>query len=62
MSIHPTTPDAEVDFLLHAVEEVARHGERWGQDYVYCSRANEFRHRERPHLDGADVEQWFEWA
>lgn len=62
MSIHPTTPDAEVEFLLHAVEEVARHGERWGQDYAYCSRANEFRHRERPHLDGADVEQWFEWA
>lgn len=62
MSIHPTTPDAEVDFLLHAVEEVARHGERWADDYVYCPRANEYRHRERPNLDGADVERWFEWG
>ncbi len=62
MSIHPTTPDAEVDFLLHAVEDVARHGDRWSEDYDYCPRANEFRHREHPHMDGSDVAGWFEWA
>ncbi len=62
LSIHPTTTDREVDYLMEAVEEVARRGERWGEDYSYCPKANEFRHRERPHLDGAEVPGWFEWG
>lgn len=60
LSIHPTTPDAEVDYLLEAVDAVARHGEAWAKDYAYCSRANEFRHRQQAARDGADVPEWFE--
>lgn len=59
LSVHPTTTDAEVEYVLDAVDAIARHGERWAGDYGYCPRTNEFRHRERPDLDGVDVERWF---
>lgn len=43
-SVHPTTTDAEIDFLIEAVEAVARNGARWALDYTYSSTMNEFVH------------------
>jgi YD repeat-containing protein len=59
MSIHPTTPQREAQYLLEAVEAVARHGERWAEDYDYCAQTNEFHHRRCPRQDGAGVAEWF---
>ena len=44
LSIHPTTTSADIDLLIEAVEEVARHAEKWARDYTYSSQTNEFRH------------------
>jgi selenocysteine lyase/cysteine desulfurase len=45
VSIHPTTPDTEIEAIVHAVDAVAREGSRWSGDYLYSSASNEFRHR-----------------
>jgi len=46
LSIHPTTTDEEVDYLVEAVAEVARHAPAWGADYTYDCHTNEFTHRD----------------
>lgn len=60
MSIHPTTTDDEVEYLLEAVEAVALHGERWAADYAYSPQTNEFNHRLQPEVDETAVRSWFE--
>ena len=59
MSIHPTTPDREVDELLEAIDAVARHGEEWAEDYVYSPVTNEYVHRTLPELDERAIHGWF---
>jgi selenocysteine lyase/cysteine desulfurase len=59
MSIHPTTSDREVEYLLEAVDAVARHGEQWAADYAYSPQTNEFCHRSRPEMDAAAIQRWF---
>lgn len=52
LSIHPTMTDAEVDYILDAIAEVAgRHGD-WVQDYDYDPVHNDYYHvGERPAVD-----------
>ena len=45
LSIHPTMTDAEVDFIIDAIDQVARNAGEWGRDYTYNSHTNEFNHR-----------------
>jgi selenocysteine lyase/cysteine desulfurase len=59
MSIHPTTTDEEVEYLLLAVDAVARHGHGWSAGYVYSPQTNEFTHRDAPQVDEAGIRQWF---
>jgi selenocysteine lyase/cysteine desulfurase len=59
MSIHPTTTDAEVEYLLEAVDAVARHGHEWAADYAYCPQTNEFTHRHAAEIDAAAIGCWF---
>lgn len=58
LSIHPTMTDAEIDFILAAVGEVADNAVEWGQDYDYSAATNEFRCR-RDNDGGPDVSGWF---
>jgi selenocysteine lyase/cysteine desulfurase len=58
VSIHPTTPDEEIDAIVEGVDAIARSGQRWAQDYVYSAATNEFRHRSLVHDD--TVARWFE--
>jgi selenocysteine lyase/cysteine desulfurase len=60
MSIHPTTPDREVEYLIEAVDAVARHGEQWAADYTYSAHTNEFCHRSLPEVDETAIRRWFE--
>lgn len=60
LSVHPTTTDAEVDFMIDALREIGKHGKKWGEEYQYDSHTNEFRHRnERGDLQRV-VEKWFD--
>jgi selenocysteine lyase/cysteine desulfurase len=58
LSLHPTTTDAELAFILEAVEAVTRHGAAWSTDYDYDSARNEFRHRRAP--DRGAASGWFD--
>lgn len=57
LSLHPTSSDAEVDACLQALDDIARHGEAWAEDYRYDRHTNEFSHRSGSHAP--DVASWF---
>lgn len=59
LSIHPTTTNAEVDFIVDALREIQRNAKSWEKDYTYDSHANEFRHKEDRGLLQQGVEEWF---
>lgn len=59
LSIHPTTTNEEVDFIIDALRQIQRKAGEWERDYIYDRHANEFRHKdERNQLQHA-VEEWF---
>ncbi len=57
LSLHPTTPDAELDYLLDAIEEVAQHGETWAREYAYNKPRNIWAHAHP--VQEPDVKRWF---
>jgi selenocysteine lyase/cysteine desulfurase len=60
ISLHPTMSDAELDTIVHALDEIRRHHAEWGKDYVYNNHLNEFRHKDEPEDKTAMVIPWFE--
>lgn len=59
LSIHPTTTDEDVDFIVDALKNIGKEGKKWESDYTYDSHANEYRHKDdRSELQHA-VEGWF---
>ena len=59
LSIHPTTTDEEVRYLLDAVATIVAHGVEWGKDYVYSPVTNEFGHARAVDDTPAVVRSWF---
>jgi hypothetical protein len=58
-SIHPTTTEEEVKFMLKAVSEIVMHVQEWKKEYTYDSKTNEFRHQQE--IDRQkEIEDWFE--
>ena len=41
-SIHPTTTNAEVEYIANALREIAQNAKVWKDDYTYCKHSNEF--------------------
>ncbi len=60
MSIHPTTTDAEMDYILDAVEALCAHYPQWGKDYAYDVHTNEFYHLSDERKLSDMVGAWFE--
>jgi selenocysteine lyase/cysteine desulfurase len=60
LSIHPTTTDAEVQYLLGAIHAVVEKGAEWGADYTYSPMTNEFHHSRADDHTPAIVRSWFE--
>ncbi|MCW4468538.1 aminotransferase class V-fold PLP-dependent enzyme [Flavobacterium sp. MFBS3-15] len=44
MSIHPTTTNAEIQFVCDAIEALAQNHAEWAKDYTYNKYSNEFTH------------------
>ncbi|MEZ5044364.1 MAG: aminotransferase class V-fold PLP-dependent enzyme [Saprospiraceae bacterium] len=59
MSFHPTTTDQEMDYILDAIEQVAKHFNEWKQDYRYDLKTNEFIHLSGVSEETKLVEEWF---
>jgi selenocysteine lyase/cysteine desulfurase len=45
LSIHPTMTDAEIDYIIDAVEITAEQYEEWGKDYKYDPASNEYNYK-----------------
>lgn len=57
LSLHPTMTDAEVDFILDAIEGLHDNFEAWSEDYVYQRNMNEFFHKDE--IQTSLVDEWF---
>ena len=55
-SIHPTTTNTEIEYILNAIKGTVRDVHKLEKDYIYSPHTNEFRHRnESP----KNVNSWF---
>jgi selenocysteine lyase/cysteine desulfurase len=62
LSIHPLTTDAEMDYILDAIEELCARFPEWSQDYAYDVHTNEFHHRSAERKLSEVVYDWFDAA
>lgn len=59
MSIHPTTTNAEIEFVCDSIIALAQNHEQWAKDYNYNSRSNEFIHSGATHNSHDMINSWF---
>jgi len=59
MSLHPTTTDSELDYIISAIREISDNKEIWKKDYLYNKKDNEFVHKKESGASGELVKNWF---
>ncbi len=59
MSIHPTTTDDEVDYILDSLKQIQMNSKNWERDYTYDKHLNEFRNRNDNGSVETTVNDWF---
>ena len=59
MSIHPTTTNEEVHYILEALEALAIHHKAWASNYIYNVKINEFEYNSAQNKEHILVEEWF---
>ena len=60
MSIHPTTTNAEIEFVCNSIIALAKNHETWKDDYNYNNITNEFVHKNAKSTEKYMVDNWFE--
>jgi len=60
LSIHPTMTNAEIDFMMDAIEMTACHFEEWGKNYNYDAASNEYAFKGFDGKEQGKVEGWFD--
>ncbi len=59
MSIHPTTTNAEIEFVCKSIKDLAINHNEWAKEYQYNKNSNEFVHINALPLEKVMVENWF---
>ncbi|MCA0153892.1 aminotransferase class V-fold PLP-dependent enzyme [Winogradskyella vincentii] len=61
MSIHPTTTNAEINYVCDSIIDMAKNHEEWALDYEYSRCNNEFIHKSQNNepCNSSDVDSWF---
>ncbi|MDO1500765.1 aminotransferase class V-fold PLP-dependent enzyme [Winogradskyella maritima] len=62
MSIHPTTTNAEIEFVCDSIIALSKNHEEWEKDYQYSSCNNEFVHKSLLDKDckqTSEINDWF---
>ena len=59
LSLHPTTSNQELYFILNAIKEIAGNIKKWEKDYAYSHITNEFIHIQYNDEEIKYVEDWF---
>ncbi len=59
LSIHPTTTNKEIDYIIDAIKQVATKATEWQKDYEYNALKNEYHHK-NIHINApVDYNDWF---
>jgi selenocysteine lyase/cysteine desulfurase len=59
LSLHPTTTNAELEYILDAVKSISELGAKWKSDYRYDPHTNEFIHAAQNGELRNSVDSWF---
>lgn len=59
MSIHPTTTNAEIEYVCQSIKELAQNHKEWAKEYTYNRTNNEFAHNNSQPVVQGMVENWF---
>lgn len=59
LSVHPTTTNEELNYVIEAIEQLAANHHTWAKDYTYSKDTNEFTHYAEKSVH-AEIAQWFE--
>jgi selenocysteine lyase/cysteine desulfurase len=59
LSVHPTMTDAEIDFIMDAIELTASHFQEWMKDYTYDPESNEYAFKGIEAKEQSKIEDWF---
>jgi len=58
LSLHPTMTNAELEYILDAIEELVDRVEEWKKDYTYNPHTNEYTCRHE--AEAVDIHAWFD--
>ncbi len=59
MSIHPTTTNAEIQYVCESIIALAENHSDWATDYQYDKKSNEFLHKNALSTEKEMVKKWF---
>ena len=59
LSVHPTTSSEEIDYIIHAVEQVAANAHEWEKEYEYVNSKNEYFYKGTKIKEPQDYDSWF---
>ncbi len=59
MSIHPTTTNAEIQYVCDSIEALAQNHTEWAKEYKYNNASNEFAHADTPSGVDEIIKDWF---
>jgi selenocysteine lyase/cysteine desulfurase len=59
LSIHPTTTNDELYYIINAIAEIRKNVDQWGKDYTYNPSTNEFRNILYNNSEEHIVGEWF---
>ncbi len=62
LSVHPIMTNAEIDFIMDAIELTALHFREWAKDYTYDHKSNEYAFKEFKVQEFGKIEDWFNAA
>jgi selenocysteine lyase/cysteine desulfurase len=60
MSIHPTTTDDELAYIIDAIDKIARNHGHWLKEYNYSAAKNEYEPKHGEPWGAAELDAWFD--
>lgn len=60
LSIHPIMTNEEVQYIVHALQEVVSNFEKWGEGYSYNPHTNEYGHTNFNSKNSSPIQDWME--
>ncbi|MDD8018429.1 MAG: aminotransferase class V-fold PLP-dependent enzyme [Bacteroidota bacterium] len=60
LSLHPTTTNAEVGYIIDALQQIQKNISSWQNDYTYDLHSNEYHHKDEIGAMAKMTEKWFE--